>query len=57
MNVNMTKEQAAHVQKYQSLYERLTLVENKIKDLEKEALKLLAELEVLRTEEDKLFEE
>ena len=57
MNVNMTKEQADHVEKYNSLYERLSLVEEKMEGLKEEAAKLLAELEVLRIEENKLFKE
>ena len=57
MNVNMTKEQALHVEKYDSLYERLSLVEERMRDLKEEAAKLLAELEVLRVEENKLFKE
>ena len=57
MNVNMTKEQAEHVKKYNSLYERLSLVEEKMEGLKEEAAKLLAELEVLRIEENKLFKE
>jgi|TARA_B110000908_G_scaffold129813_1_gene152578 hypothetical protein len=56
MQINMTKEQAAHIEKYKALYVRLSVVENNMAELKKEADKLLAELEVLRTEEEKLFE-
>tara|TARA_B110000858_G_scaffold152000_1_gene173166 strand:- start:60 stop:233 length:174 start_codon:yes stop_codon:yes gene_type:complete len=57
MNVNMTEAQQQHVDKYSALYERLSLIEAKMLDLKEEAAKLLAELEVLRVEENKLFEE
>lgn len=57
MNVNMTEEQRKHVDKYSALYERLSLIEEKMLDLKDEAAKILAELEVLRIEENKLFEE
>ena len=57
MNVNMTEAQQQHVDKYSALYERLSLIEEKMLDLKEEAAKLLAELEVLRVEENKLFEE
>ncbi|MDB9900004.1 hypothetical protein OAC86_00495 [bacterium] len=53
----MTEAQQQHVDKYSALYERLSLIEDKMLDLKEEAAKLLAELEVLRVEENKLFEE
>ena len=55
MDINMTPEQAAHIEKYKALYTKLSIIEDNIAELKKEAEKLLAELEVLRTEEDKLF--
>ena len=55
MDINMTPEQAAHVEKYRALYMKLSIIEDNIAELKKEAEMLLAELEVLRTEEDKLF--
>ena len=56
MQINMTTEQAAHIEKYKALYVRLSVVENNMAELKEEANKLLAELEALRIEEDKLFE-
>jgi predicted nuclease with TOPRIM domain len=57
MNINMTPEQAEHVLKYKALYNRLSELEAEMARVNEETKKLLAELEVLRTEEDKLFEE
>lgn len=57
MNINMTPEQAEHVLKYKALYNRLSELEAEMARVKEETKKLLAELEVLRTEEDKLFEE
>lgn len=57
MNVNMTPDQAKHVLKYQALYDRLSELEAEMAKVKQETEKLLAQLEVLRTEEDKLFEE
>jgi predicted nuclease with TOPRIM domain len=57
MNINMTPEQAEHVLKYKDLYNRLSELEAEMARVNEETKKLLAELEVLRTEEDKLFEE
>lgn len=57
MNVNMTPDQAKHVLKYQALYDRLSELEAEMAKIKQETEKLLAQLEVLRTEEDKLFEE
>ena len=56
MDINMTSEQAAHIEKYKTLYVKLSVIENNMAELKEEANKLLAELEVLRTEEEKLFE-
>jgi predicted nuclease with TOPRIM domain len=53
----MTPEQAEHVLKYKALYNRLSELEAEMARVKEETKKLLAELEVLRTEEDKLFEE
>lgn len=56
MDINMTPEQAAHVEKYKTLYVKLSVIENNMAELKEEANKLLAELEALRIEEEKLFE-
>jgi hypothetical protein len=56
MDINMTPEQAAHIEKYKTLYVKLSVIENNIAELKEEANKLLAELEALRIEEEKLFE-
>ena len=57
MNVNMTKEQAAHVEKYTALYQKLSTIEEQMINLKISANELLAELEALREEEEGLFEE
>jgi len=53
----MTKEQAAHVEKYTSLYQKLSTIEEQMINLQISANELLAELEALREEEEGLFEE
>jgi len=56
MDLNLTKEQAEYVQRYQALYNRLSDIEFQIQDLSQRAAQIMNELETMRAEEEKLFE-
>lgn len=56
MDLNLTKEQLEYVQRYQTLYNRLSDIEFQIQDLSQRAAQIMNELETMRAEEEKLFE-
>jgi hypothetical protein len=55
MDINLTKEQSEHVEKYRQLYHALADIEFQIQDLGTKAANIIKEIEFLREEEDKLF--
>ena len=56
MDLNLTKEQEVFVQRYQALYNQLSDIEHQIQELGVRAKAILEEIELMRVEEDKLFE-
>lgn len=55
MEISMSAEQHEFVLKYQKIYDRLNILENKMQEIQAESKALLNELETLREEERKKF--
>lgn len=55
MEISLTPEQAEFVQKYQQIYDRLSVLDEKMRSIQQETKELLEELETLREDERKKF--
>lgn len=55
MEISLTPEQAEFVQKYQQIYDRLSVLDEKMLSIQQETKELLEELETLREDERKKF--
>lgn len=55
MKINMSEEQHKFVARYQQIYDRLSHLEARMKEMELESKALIEELETLREEERKKY--
>lgn len=55
MEISLTPEQADFVMKYQQIYDRLSVLDEKMRSIQQETKELLEELETLREDERKKF--